>query len=510
MSRRAPGGLAVLAALAAAGCRLEPLPPPPPPAADPSIAAVRTAAALPFRLAVAPLRPPPAPPYGPRLDAARHEALPDLEAARASLVDALAASGLFARVVARGAPGESVDEAAWRAGDDLVLELDIEAYRQEYLGHANYVGWFSLLSLWVWPAWFVPVDWYGVGIEARGRLRGVQGAAEALLTGSYVVAPADAAQALTPTDRELVGPLDLLALWSVETSLDEGNWRAIDRAVAPHAWRRLEGAVVRDLAARVASPLTSGPPAAREALLRRARKRFAVVVGVSRHVDPTLAAAPLAAADAAAVASAWAGPQGGLVPGRDLTLLVDGQATRAAVLQAVAHVGSRAAPGDEVLLYLGGSGVVGPDGRPGLLPHDAHPGDAGLALEELAARLPPGVRAGLLVDAGFGAAGASRSGGGPLPDLDRLAGALAGRGAGAILAGGPGQGAHDLRDAASGLLTHLILEGLRGAADADRDGRVTWAELARHAVEEGASRAGLEGVDQAPRALGQVELGWPR
>lgn len=542
-----------LFALLVAGCRFDGVPPPPPwPEA--------TAPCLPFRVAVAPVR------VDAQAIAARHAgerarrgSAPDPEQARRGVVEALRAARVFARVEARGGAGASpraVADAAWGHGDDLVLELDVLDQYDEYLGHSNYVGWFVVYASFVWPAWWVPFEYYGAGLTVRATLRNVLGDAT-LFERTYELAPEQTRQELTPSDRELAGFLDLGALWNVEESLEDSNWRAISRAVGPHAWRAFEEALVRDLRARVAAPLLEGDPVEREEVLRRARKRLAVVVGASRFDDPSLGGGAHAADDARAMAALFARPEaGGLVEGRGLVLLTDEQATRAAVLDAIAAVASRATPSDEVVVYVaslgatlppptseppaasaahvgvGALGALGPQAapasRPAVLLHDARAQDlAGTALlvEDLGRALAaiPAGRVLVVLDASFGAGpGASRTltesvGPAPRPAVRAadLARALRlGPGRAALLAARPDQPARVLPGAQAGLFGEVLRAAIGGAADHDGDGRVTLGEVVEHVRAGVLARAALEGFEQEPSALELDEaasaMGWPR
>lgn len=446
---------------------------------------------------------------------------PDLDALRADAVAAIEALGLFARVAPRGGPEQdaaALDELAWREGDDLVLELVVKAYHQEYLGHVNSLWWFLNYTLWVWPGYFVPVDRYGVGLELHARLRGVQPEAPPVFEAVYRVSPAETAQEHTPFDRELAGFLDVGALWNVETSLEESNWRAIERNVAPHARRRALLALLHDLAERVAAPLRGDDPRARERVLASLRKRFAVVVGVTGYADPRLGSAPHGAEDAARVAELLASPRGGgLVAGRDLHLLAGEAAPRADVLASIAAVASLAAPTDELLVYLAGRGATVPreeDGRgvPVFLPHDARADDllaSGLSFDELARALAA-VRAErvlVLADVSFaGSAEGTRTlltgAGASPPEPAAFEALVRGGERAALFAAQPAQAAHVLPGAAGGLFTQALLSGLRGAADALGDGRVELAELRDYLALEVPSRAGLEGFEQVPLAVG--------
>ncbi|MBX3466602.1 MAG: hypothetical protein KF878_06855 [Planctomycetes bacterium] len=515
--------LLVLCALILSGCRFSGVAPPAP-------WPTGTAAPLPYRVAIAPVQVDGGIASRHARVAAMNGSAPDPELLRREAIEALRAAGVFSRVEARGRPGadpERVDAAAWDEGDDLVLELEVVDHFQEYLGHSNYVGWFVVYAAFVWPAWWVPVDHYGGGLTVRARLRGVQARAEPLLERTYQVRPDEVAQELTPSDRELAGFLDWGALWNVEASLGPANWRAIERAVAPHTRRRLWELLLADLRQRVVAPLRSERPDEREDALRRVRKRLAVVAGASTYHDDALGGGAHAADDARALGALLARPEaGGLVEGRDLHVLTDEQATRAAVLDAIAAVGSRASSSDEVVVYLAGLGSAlraDDEDEAALLLHDARHDDlAGTALllrdlGQALARLPA-ERLLVVLDTSFGPGpGPTRTlaGRGAALDEEGVARALALRpGRAALLAARPDQPARVLPGAQVGLFGEVLRAAIGGAADRDGDGRVTLGEVVEYTRGAVAGRAALEGFEQDPMVLGldggAAGLGWPR
>ncbi len=522
-----PGGGAsrfILAiTLLAAGCRFDGVPRPEPIqeafAHDPVLSAVSSP--LPYRLALAPVRVQPAArSIG---DATKHPDAPSAEEVRNELALALTASGRFARVMPRGTESSTpadVLDAAWNEQDDLVLEVQVRSYAQEYLGHSNYPLWFLAYFEFLVPAWYIPVDYYGVSLEAHASLRSTQGGVDPVFEETYTIAASDTVQELTPDDRELVGFLDLSALWNVENSLEDSNWRAIDRAVAPHAWRRLELALLRDLEGRVVRPLRSRNAAEREPVLSKIRRRFGLVAGISSHADSHAGTAPGATRDARAFAELLASSRGGaLTPGRNLRVLADEAATASGILDAIAQIASRATSTDEAVIYLAGFGSVAEPGsasntsRPVILAHDGP-----LPLETLgqALRAIGTDRLAVFIDASFGGAGGdtrTANGTAPSPEPVDLAATLRGDARFAVFfAARPDQGAHLLPETGGSLFGEALRAGISGAAARDREGRITLPELARFVAASVSRRAGLEGFEQEPvtRGAEEVELSWPR
>jgi uncharacterized caspase-like protein len=576
----APGllPLLVILPLLVGGCRFDPAPAPDPWPQDLAKSELSEASPLPFRLALAPLSLQFDPDARYQSEGKRFALRPDLRTLRRELREGFEALGMFQRVAARGPEGANpkrVAEIAWSENDDLILEIELLDYHQAYLDHVNQGTWWVFYVGAIFPAYWVPVDRYGCQIEALVRLRGVQGGPP-LLEESYLVRADEAGvpQELRPLDREFVGLLDVYALWNVWNSLDESNWRAIERQVAPHAWRRLLLKIFSDLEERIAAPLRDVER--REETLRLIRKRFGLIVGVQRYLDPRIGSAPHAAEDARRVRELLVAPEGGgLDPERDLQVLLDGKATKGAVLEALDVLAARAAPSDEVVIYLAGNGASGiaptpsqsvatldlasgiaPLGSASLAPlesavHAAAGGDgvapltttrgvfltadtrsdapwlSGLTFEELGLALRK-IRAGrllLVVDAGFGAPeeggrtfalgeGGASDEGVPPPRLSPAAIAHAlglEPGRAALLAADSSQTALALPGAQAGLLTYAFDLGARGAADQDADGRVSLQELSDYVRREVRGRAGLEGFEQEPLIIGDApELGWPR
>ena len=518
------------AVVALSGCRFAD--PPPPPAWEEALASETQlgdaqAPALPYRLAVLPVEVAfdPLARYLGEEDATRHASVPDLDAFRQEVVKALEAAQLFRRVEARGGPS-SVDPVgeAWEASDDLVLELVLRDYHQEYLEHTNFAWWFANYVLWVWPSWFVPVDHYGVGLELEVRLRSVQAGSAPLLTEEFQVRPIEVPVEFTPMDRHLAGFLDVGALWNVYTSLDEENWEAIDRHAGPHALRRALLQVLRSVEKSVARPLRSEATDAQERVLQKVRKRFAVVAGVTDYADPQLTAAPYGVADAEAMADLCAQPAGGaLVVGRDLLRLTGEQATREGVLAALETVGRRASASDELLLYVAALGTTLPGeegGTPALLLHDSRAdalAETALSLEALgdALRATDLQRVVVVLDASFSRTAAGARSLGEVDWAGPVQSALGPLRPGwsLLLAAEPSQAAHVLPGADAGLFTQALRAGIGGEADADRDGRVSVHELYDYVHRTVAGRSGMEGFDQAPVGVGveQIEKGfaWP-
>jgi tetratricopeptide (TPR) repeat protein len=133
-----------------------------------------------------------------------------------------------------------------------------------------------------------------------------------------------------------------------------------------------------------AKPAPAAKPAEPAANAQGA-KTWALLVGVSKYANPTIASLRFPAADATAVKDALVDPNLGGVPTDHVKLLTDADATRSGVLGAVdSFLKAGVKPGDRVLLFLAGHGVakgVGPEARSYFLPNDVQ----GFKKEQLAA-----------------------------------------------------------------------------------------------------------------------------
>lgn len=482
---------------------------------------------LAYRIGLAPVRLAYDPSELYRADPSRNASRPDTALLRRELRAALEASRLFSRAEPRGGEGEEtprVESLAWEENDDLLLEVELLDYHQAFMGHGDgYFPWLITYVFWIWPAWWMPGDSFGTEVSAEVRLRDVQGRHQPLLQERIRIRAEDVALTLTPSERDWAGFLDFGALWNIQESLEDNNWKSIERYLGPRARRSLWKRVLQLLEERVAQPLRRRSTE----LEARVRKRLGLAIGVGTFADARLGGAPHAEQDARAMAALWSEDAGGgLEPERDLRVLVGEQATREKVLAAIAAVGSQTTPSDEVVVYLATLGTTLSEGEdPRVLLHDSNRdalSQTTLSLEALASALRslPAGRVLLVLDASFGGpqGGRTLSGTTTPPDSATLARVLSlGPGRVALLAAQPGQAARALEAGEAGLFTQVVREGIAGRADLDRDGRVDLRELFAHAREEVSGRAGLERSEQEPLAIGLPEaseglelLGWPR
>ena len=202
------------------------------------------------------------------------------------------------------------------------------------------------------------------------------------------------------------------------------------------------------------------------AAIAKAPTLYVLVIGISDYAAddmPDLRGAADAQAMAAVLEASGVGPN------IDIKIRVNQQATKAAILQAVNQAGAAVRPpgdilvsGDTFVFYFSGHGLS-KEGETWLLPHDAEPRDLGtwIRAAELQAVLDK-VQAHhrlLLFDSMY---------------IDIEAGI---KGTHVLQATGPGGTAMEGKEH-GGHFTAVLLQGLRGWADADQDMQVSAFELA--------------------------------
>jgi len=213
--------------------------------------------------------------------------------------------------------------------------------------------------------------------------------------------------------------------------------------------------------------------------------QHALLIGINEYGGSGLPPLSYAARDAQALAGAL---QAG---GGSVTLLENRNATRAGIVDALRALPARVREEDSVVLFFSGHGAIGngQDGKPHyfLVPQDgllADLGKTGLMdddLEELVGKIPAR-QVVVFLDACYSGGGTTviRARGVDNPAVRPPATARplieASTGRVVISASRPDQPAFE-DDRRGGLFTSFLVEGLRGAADLDGDGKITALEL---------------------------------
>lgn len=221
----------------------------------------------------------------------------------------------------------------------------------------------------------------------------------------------------------------------------------------------------------------------------RVGRQWAVVIGVSKYADPRITALRYADADARAVHDFLRTPAGGAVAESRIRLLLNEQATAAAIREALFVFLQDAAPEDQVTVYVASHGSPDPRRSANLyiLPYDTD-ADAVAATAFPMWDFKTALRRQIAAERVVVIADACHSGGALVEQANPIGGAFAelfnpsrrvtlsaAAANESSLEGEQWGGGH-------GAFTHALLEGLRGSADQDGDGVVTFSEAA-HFVE---------------------------
>ena len=241
-------------------------------------------------------------------------------------------------------------------------------------------------------------------------------------------------------------------------------------------------------------------------LLRDKGTRWALVVGISQHANlGSGAQLQFAHRDAEEFAGFLLSAGGGALPPSQVKLLTNEKATLGAI-RAELHgwLPKVAGPGDVVYVFFAGHGVVAERGEAYFVAHDSDPQNlhaTGLGFREVEETLGRRLRAGqvvLLADschAGqLGTAGFAPAG----EELEKFGD----RSVLKLLASRPSERSFEDARFNAGVFTHMLLEGLRGGADADGDRVVRVGEAIEYVTKRVAAETGER---QNPRVAGQFD-----
>ena len=232
-------------------------------------------------------------------------------------------------------------------------------------------------------------------------------------------------------------------------------------------------------------------------------EKWALIVGISDYEDPGLRDLRFADNDAQAMYELLTSQAGFPTDGLHTTLLLNEQATKYAIIEALERKLTQAKPDDLVLIYFSGHGsfVEDVDGDEDdgwdetLVPHDAVLGDDGsMIIDDVFGykiRRIHSKQVIIILDTCYsGGAGKTTNvmgvKGEPadavVKDLFTTPEAAVGRLL--MAASQPHQVSHERKDLQHGLFTYYLLEALRGGGDANRDGAVTAQEAFAYAKEK--------------------------
>ncbi len=275
--------------------------------------------------------------------------------------------------------------------------------------------------------------------------------------------------------------------------------------------------------ARVAAAPT--PAAPQLPPVKAGRDGYAVVIGVGRYENPTIPTLKYSVADAEAVYNVLITDAGFK---KDNVLLLTDRTERKPTLRNIKYalgtfLARTAQKEDTVIVYFAGHGAPDVDQRglerdglaKYLIPSDADPDDlfsTALPMDDLTAIFGriEAERVVMFLDACYsGAAGgrtfASRTTRATAVDdlfLERL---TRSRGRAIITASRPSELSIELPELGHGIFTYYLTEGLKGAADLNRDGIVSLQELYEYVEQQVARKSLAVGGKQHPVMKGEME-----
>ncbi|MHC5040404.1 MAG: caspase family protein, partial [Planctomycetota bacterium] len=370
-----------------------------------------------------------------------------------------------------------------------------------YLGHN--VWWLPNILLWlvVWvPSWYVPDETFRTEIELEAVLVDLARNREVLR------GPCRGSQTLRLNDFQRGWHL-----WGVISgAVYESNFEEAGEEIEPLALNLAKADLYVRLAKaapRLAS-LRSKPE--RGPTVEKGGKRAAVIVGVD-HPKAMEKGLTFASSDALRFSKSLLSTEGGWKES-DITLLIDEQATRAAISR---HLNPGDGAPERIVFYFAGFGA-GRAGEAYIVPYDGDPEDPKatcLSLETLVAALrSKEVRTSVLIlDAGFSVGGSRSVVREPLPSRPgETLSSWQGEGFSAYLAGGFVGEALEAQAFEGGLFTGSLLRAMAGSGDGNQDGKPTVEEFDSYLAREVPAKAMSLAVEQVPRVIGKGRCNWFR
>lgn len=316
---------------------------------------------------------------------------------------------------------------------------------------------------------------------------------------------------------------------SVPATLREGPNVIAITATEPDGSVRQEVRTVTYDRRGAAAPATGAPGPSAAATPAPARERWAVVIGAGRYDSQAIPPLAYSVADAEAVYQTLIGP------GRfkkDNVLLLTDKTERKPTLRNIRYalgtfLARAARRDDTVLIFFAGHGAPEADLRGAerdglakyLIPTDADPDDlyaTALPMDEIRTIFEriEAERVVAFFDTCYsGAAGgrtfaSQKTRAARVDDvfLERLAQS---RGRAIITASRPSEVSLELQELGHGLFTYYLVQGLRGAADTNRDGIVSLQELYAYLEREVSRKSRAVGGNQHPVMKGELEGALP-
>ena len=205
-------------------------------------------------------------------------------------------------------------------------------------------------------------------------------------------------------------------------------------------------------------------------------QRYAVIVGINDYADAAIPDLKYAESDARAVYNTLTDPTVGRFDKANVTLLLGKAATPSAIKAALSKL--RAVDkGDLVVVFYSGHGAKEGDEAFWVTQNADRKALAATSLtnseiRKWLARIPS-QRLVVLLDCCYAASTVKKS----LADRTKLFGEFAGKGRVTIAGSAENQEALEYEKAKAGIFTHFLVQGLRGKADSNADGVVTFDEI---------------------------------
>ena len=507
---------------------------------EPYLASLEAAEPLPQKVAIAPVVVDFDPQKTNASSSSRFAMRPDLNRLARFVDECVRRATLFSNVI--GVEGKSVEERierAWGKDADVLLVPHLARYEVFYAGANSLYIWnvVNWIFLWV-PSWWLRDEIYGVGGTFDLKFYSTH-------SGRLLHTERVSFEARLSLDDFQRG-WRFLGIFTVPGSLSESNWRKIERTLRERTDKEMKLALLKALNESTRAALRAA------GALRMMGKRVVAVVGVSRYKSPRLPPLSFAADDASMVHRVLSEAASSRVERRNVHLLSNDSATRAAFLSLLAEMVRRSQSADELIVYFAGYGMRGrtrmtetdrgaevvagmaaavarsllglavppPPAlhkevareRRYILLYDSEPGkpETAVALNDVAGLLSRAraAKVVLMVDAGFGVERECRGASSapqsaplydrPIRDFTTRPGRLF-----VSACRHPCEGAAEFDHHRHGVFTHYLLAGLGGAADRNRDGTVTLKEAFAYAYPRVLEETQMEGCAQYPEMLGE-------
>ncbi len=461
-------------------------------------------------------------------DRSQGEYKPDAIALQKDLEDCLKRYHAFSEVTALNKPELAGDEErlfqeAEALDYDLMLIPIIKKWQIKHVGVSTgkYIG---AMALWVaigeFPGMFMGIDRFRADLEFEFKLVGVRSRKEITWPGKAIVK--DAEFDLSQWERGWY-PWSILGSSYMNLAID---WLEVQRLLGPVALKKVE----RDLLGAVYKAYHQD---AKEYRFREVQhegeksRKYALLVGVGTYAKDAIAPLKYAASDCLDVAAIITAKEQDY--SKDGTVvLTDREATLANVRKWMTDIQRRVSK-DQIFIYFSGYGAVNAKGEAFLCLQDTDPADldgTALPVAEVAKLLDEikPERAVVVFDCSFATKHSELDPGiGRARTLDTIPNGATVTGANAFVEnvaarpGGnkracvltacqPDQAALEYVAYEHGLLTHFLLEAMRGEAD-DGNGYITIEEIVNY-VPGKVAEIGSLGYPQNPGVFGDKKMAW--